>query len=49
MHVNINICFNICFTGVKLDRQYWDCESACRTLVVVLAPHEDAAPMGQVI
>lgn len=25
------------------------CVCPCRTLVVVLAPHEDAAPMGQVI
>lgn len=45
MHVDLNVCLSV----DKFDRQYWICGRLCRTLVVVLAPHEDAAPVGQII
>lgn len=44
--MKINMCFNI--TGLEL-RGSTGCVRVCRTLVMVLAPHEDAAPVGQVI
>lgn len=45
LHVDINVCLS----GDKFDRQCWICGHSCCTLVVVLAPHEDAAPVGQII